>query len=153
MIQLYKRSFDASRSDEQWENEKVEWNHPRWVRYSTRADGLLRWMRWAYEQGGIFMNKYRHIPVVYFIQCNGEGGPIKIGVTTKLHGRIDQMRVNNPFPLTLLGAVMGDEGLERFVQGFFEEYRITGEWFEASKPLLDYIEEEARTAWECDKCS
>lgn len=63
---------------------------------------------------------------VYFIEC---GGRIKIGHSTDIPARMDQLASGNPFPLVLLGAVAGSLALERHIHKHMAAYRLNREWF------------------------
>ena len=83
--------------------------------------------------------------LVYFIQCNGEHGPIKIGKSTQLGGRLEEFRVANPYPLNVLALVRLDQTwqmnlLEKRLQIRLAQHRVHGEWFEPSPPVLAVVE-------------
>jgi hypothetical protein len=81
--------------------------------------------------------------VIYFIQRDDDG-PIKIGTTRFMRDRLASLRVGSPQPLTLLGVMPGDLGMERHIHGRFSHLRLKGEWFEPAPELLRFIAEEAR---------
>ena len=78
---------------------------------------------------------------VYFIQC-GEGGPVKIGVSTSISQRLEDLQVANPVGLILRGAVPGSRMLESYYHKLFAAQRIRGEWFHS----CDTMEIVMRTA-------
>lgn len=78
--------------------------------------------------------------VVYFLSYERHG--IKIGYTRNLQGRLSQLRIASPFPLTLIGSIETDdpEGLERYAHQFFEAYKINSEWFSIDEiEIFDFI--------------
>jgi hypothetical protein len=81
--------------------------------------------------------------MVYFVQCNGLDGPIKIGYVSSpdnLAMRMRDLQVGNPYPLAVVGTIK-DASFEDECELHhkFEEYSIRGEWFESSKALKMYI--------------
>lgn len=79
---------------------------------------------------------------VYFIQSLGPGSPIKIGVTKDPRARLAQLQTASPYPLSLIGVIpKSGRRVEADLHRRFGEYRITGEWFEPSKEIVDYIME------------
>jgi hypothetical protein len=78
---------------------------------------------------------------VYFI-AQGEGGPIKIGYTTKkATWRLSELQVASPQPLVLLAVIQGDREVEVELHTRFADLRIRGEWFERGDALMDFIED------------
>ena len=77
--------------------------------------------------------------VVYFIQ-QGDGGPVKIGVTEGCASRrLDQLQVGSPEPLCLIGTVRGDVRTEQEFKERFARFRVRGEWFEPSFEIMNAI--------------
>lgn len=76
---------------------------------------------------------------VYFIQCNGPGGPIKIGIAADPKKRLLAIASAMPFPVRLLKSAPGTEADERAVHRIFRESRLVGEWFRETQELLAYI--------------
>lgn len=77
---------------------------------------------------------------VYFIAYERHG--IKIGYTRNLQGRLNQLRIASPFPLTLIGSIETDdpESLERYAHQFFDAYKINSEWFSIDEiEIFDFI--------------
>lgn len=72
---------------------------------------------------------------VYFAQAN-YGGPIKIGCSYDRDLRAQTLQKDLPFDLVLIGWAPGGFFRERFVQGYFRNYQIRGEWFEPLPELL-----------------
>lgn len=77
---------------------------------------------------------------VYFAQCNGSRGPIKIGTATDVERRIAELAVGNPYGIKLLLAICAPAGIEKELHYHFGWARIRGEWFEATDRLLDLID-------------
>jgi len=77
--------------------------------------------------------------VVYFIR-QGADGPVKIGTSTDLQLRLQQLQCSNPHPLTVLAAVPGDERRELEIHIALSPHRLHGEWFAAHQEVLDFID-------------
>jgi len=74
--------------------------------------------------------------VVYFFRS----GPfIKIGTTTKLKHRLQNVQTSHPTPVVLAGAVRGDKRLERELHRRFATLRVNGEWFREVDDLAVYV--------------
>lgn len=78
--------------------------------------------------------------LVYFIS-GGEGTAVKIGFTTDLRTRLKRLQSASPVHLLVLAKVEGDRALEREYHRRFARYRLHGEWFKLSQPLLAQIRE------------
>lgn len=72
---------------------------------------------------------------VYFIQ-RGEGGPIKIGVSTDVATRLRSLQAKSSELLVLLGTLPGGAELEQALHGRFRDQKVEGEWFRLSPELL-----------------
>ena|ERR1035437_7064974 len=81
--------------------------------------------------------------MIYFLQCNGENGPIKIGYSTNadtLTTRMEDFSTGNPYPLRLLGTIThASEMDEHALQRRFASLRLRGEWFNGDYRLKAYI--------------
>ena len=76
---------------------------------------------------------------VYFVQA-GVFGPIKIGHTdSDPQKRIATIQTAHHEKLRLLACVQGSRADERALHQRFAEFRLHGEWFQASPELLDCI--------------
>lgn len=73
----------------------------------------------------------------YFVQAKG-GGPIKIGRTTQFSYRMNKLRLGCPFPLRVLGILLGDH--EAMLHQRFADDRLHGEWFKVSWELAVFME-------------
>lgn len=75
----------------------------------------------------------------YFIQAD-IGGPIKIGKTNDIRGRIETFQVGCPFRLVVLAtAPNSGETSERSLHKRFASQRVHGEWFEPHPALEELI--------------
>lgn len=74
-------------------------------------------------------------PIVYFLGCNGK---VKIGTTTDLPRRHNDLSMGNP-DLTLLATILGGHREERELHERFREYRVRGEWFRLEGKLAEYV--------------
>jgi hypothetical protein len=89
----------------------------------------------------VFDNGYlREGEVVYFLQMEGNNGPIKIGYTTNIKRRIDQIQPHCPQPLKLLLCIRGTYLDEQRIHAKFEDYALQYEWFSPDINLINYIE-------------
>jgi len=76
---------------------------------------------------------------IYFVQ----GLPslrIKIGFSVAPRKRLKALSTGSPERLRLLCTIKGTQTEERALHHKFREYRIGGEWFHSSQPLLDHID-------------
>lgn len=89
------------------------------------------------RHGGFPKAAQSHPSVVYFVQV--EDGPIKIGTTTNLPGRLDELQVAQPQRLDLLAVVPGGRAEESGLHKLFEADRIRGEWFRPTATLLAHV--------------
>lgn len=69
--------------------------------------------------------------------CNA----IKIGVATDVTRRVKSPSTAHPYPLKLLGTIKGGRDLERALHRRFQEYRLGGEWFEATPELQEAVQQ------------
>lgn len=76
---------------------------------------------------------------VYFIQSDGPDGPIKIGVSMSVKGRMRDLQVANPKPLRLIGKMPGSSRDERKIHRQFKHLHIRGEWFRPGNDLLIFV--------------
>lgn len=86
---------------------------------------------------------------VYFIQCNGPDGPIKIGRASDVKKRLHALQSGNPYELALLGHARFDDAafVEGGLHGAFEKFRIRGEWFRCDPVILE-VARDASTAYQ-----
>lgn len=76
--------------------------------------------------------------VIYFVQ-QGQSGPIKIGRTRNIRGRLDQMANNNSCELLVRALVPGSVMLERELHMRFGRHLLRGEWFHPHPEIVGYI--------------
>lgn len=77
--------------------------------------------------------------VVYFIQSDAPGFPIKIGVASDARRRLSTLQVSSHAKLNLLGTIPGDEGVEWKLHRRFARHHLSGEWFAPNGNLAEYI--------------
>lgn len=82
-------------------------------------------------------NRKRPSLFTYFIGC--EVGPLKIGIARCAYQRLQTLQTANPSEMFLYAYAPGGLDLERQLHREFKEYRIRGEWFERSEPILRRI--------------
>lgn len=76
---------------------------------------------------------------VYFVQA-ATGGPIKIGTANDVRRRVKELQMCCPVPLRIIHYIPGGgRYLEGKLHKAFALHRLHGEWFDASRELLDYI--------------
>lgn len=75
---------------------------------------------------------------LYIVQCNGEAGPIKIGMARDVAKRIAQFRIANPYPLTCLAQHQAPYEAERLIHARFSHAALGGEWFAAVPELVEF---------------
>lgn len=78
-------------------------------------------------------------------------GPVKIGISSDINGRMPGIQNGNPRPLSLLGVLPFIDRLaardgERDLHERFADHRLSGEWFDPDPTLLSYIGTYARPA-------
>jgi len=71
--------------------------------------------------------------VTYFLQ-RGEGGPIKIGITSNLAARVRSLSTGSAEPLRVLATLPGDH--EEALHLKLASHRKCGEWFGPSPAVL-----------------
>ena len=94
--------------------------------------------------------------VVYFVQCNGEDGPIKIGKSSCWAKRFNGMTTDNPYPIVVLALVTLNQAwqmdaLEKGIHRHLAKHRVRGEWFEACRSVRKVVEA-AKTLSTVDFC-
>lgn len=82
-------------------------------------------------------NRRRPSTYVYFIAA--ERGPIKIGKARQPYARLQNLQTAHPEQLFVLAFGGGGDGLERSLHKEFADYRMAGEWFHRSDPILRRI--------------
>jgi hypothetical protein len=72
---------------------------------------------------------------VYFVECMGGDGHIKIGYSKNPVARLPKLETGCPYPLKLIAFYKAPQELEFFLHFLFRDLRETGEWFRAA-PVL-----------------
>jgi hypothetical protein len=82
---------------------------------------------------------FRHsLTTVYFIAAP-DVAMIKIGKTVDLKKRMATLRTMSPAPLELACTIEYDAGLEARIHQYLKKYRSHGEWFHATKEVVDFM--------------
>jgi hypothetical protein len=83
----------------------------------------------------------RRPAAIYFIQCNGPKGPIKIGQAVDPNRRLSELRIGCPYPMSMLVTFQPEDAdlEERRLHLVFRHLRIHGEWFEFATELLAFV--------------
>lgn len=79
------------------------------------------------------------IKQLYVIR-RGDHGPYKIGVSAQPETRLKGLQTAVAEPLTLVAKIEGNEQDEKEIHERFARYRLEGEWFCVSEPILNWIE-------------
>lgn len=74
---------------------------------------------------------------VYFARS---GNKVKIGVATKVNGRISTIQSGSPAKIELLACIPGGPQMERKMHARFAKLRIRGEWFRYKGELMEYVQ-------------
>jgi len=75
---------------------------------------------------------------VYFAQCNGPGGPIKIGRSQDAEKRMRGLRVDCPYPIALVALAPRNMSEKEIIEAFMDSW-LHGEWFVESPELRSFI--------------
>lgn len=73
----------------------------------------------------------------YFI--GGKSGPIKIGFTLDLARRLRQVQAHCPGRVAVLASIPGGRAEEAAYHLQFSKWRLHGEWFDRSRPIMSEI--------------
>lgn len=78
--------------------------------------------------------------IVYFI-LDTYSNSVKIGYTTikGLRKRLETLQIGTPYELKLLGALWGNQKIEKQIHEQFSFSHIRGEWFHYTQELEDFI--------------
>lgn len=77
---------------------------------------------------------------VYFAQQAGDTeGPVKIGFSSDMKARVKNLSVASVGGITILATIAGGKETEAYFHEKFEAYRISGEWFEMSHDIAEFI--------------
>ena len=76
--------------------------------------------------------------MIYFIQVENNG-PIKIENAKKPEQRLKTLQIGNPKKLNLIAVIPGDPRLESKIHRDLKGFRRSGEWFNPTTEVLDYI--------------
>lgn len=99
---------------------------------SARLDAALR----AVAERGERPQRHQRL---YFIR-RGENGPIKIGVSEHVAGRVKQLRTGSDESMHVLADIEQTAELnERLLHARFAQHRKAGEWFAPAPELLAFI--------------
>lgn len=87
---------------------------------------------------------------VYFIMYgNAQGAKVKIGTCKNVKNRLAGLRTGVPGKARIYYVTPGGTGLERELHRKFAEDRVSGEWFQYSQAIRDWIkQDEERRAHE-----
>jgi len=89
---------------------------------------------------------------VYFVRA-GEDGPIKIGVSSDVDGRIKSLQTDAPAELHLLAVLDGaGRDVEQSLHVRFADGRLTGEWFQPTDELLATVKAVNEGQWMSTAC-
>lgn len=132
------------------------------------SDKVMEWRRkwhgrsysglhpWDERQDGLGRGKNTEtIGSVYFIQ-SVLGGPIKIGFSTEVHGRLGWLQTAHAAELRILGQIdQATYKTEGELHRQFSALRVAGEWFHPGLALVEWLAErgiEAKASETCAGC-
>lgn len=78
--------------------------------------------------------------MIYFIRA-GDNGPIKIGITKEITGRVKGLQTAHYEDLQIVGVMPGDRNLETTLHNKFSQHHIRGEWFQPAEEILTFVQE------------
>lgn len=134
-VAAWMRELDEEGCIQVYEVDGIEYLHlPKWEKYFSKQKRADR-SKFPAPPG---VEDAEPTPCVYFVQ-RGDGGPIKVGTTTGLEGRLKSLRTAVPNLVVLRVIEGGDRALEKRLHRQFEADRIDGEWFAPTPALLAYI--------------
>lgn len=82
---------------------------------------------------------------IYFIQVDG-GGPIKIGITRHdPRQRMVKIQSDCPWPVSLIGVVMGGLDDEASLHRELSQFNTQGEWFNPTAEVISAVERTLKT--------
>lgn len=76
---------------------------------------------------------------VYFAQARTDQATVKIGFTSDLAKRQQNMSVSTPGGVAILATLPGSRETESYLHDKFEDDRLNGEWFRYSEAIRDFI--------------
>lgn len=76
---------------------------------------------------------------VYFAQARVDLSTVKIGFTSDLAKRQQNMSVSTPGGMTILATLPGSRETEEYLHEMFAEDRLNGEWFRFSEPVRQFV--------------
>ncbi len=82
--------------------------------------------------------------MIYFLGCQEF---VKIGFTNTatleaVHSRIRLFDVGNPFEITILGVMAGNQSVEFSLHRRFNSLKVKGEWFRVEETLTSFLRTE-----------
>lgn len=86
---------------------------------------------------------------IYFVTCDVDGFPVKIGMSGDVTERMRDIRTALPYPVKLLGTFSGTSKDETAIQAKFRSFKLTGEWFQRTPELMAYIAEVCVSVRDC----
>ena len=83
---------------------------------------------------------YHGMKGIYVIRC-GQSNYYKIGRTSNLSHRLDNLMCGNPYPIILCKFITSNHNglLEKGLHKILKDYRHQGEWFELSDKIFSLV--------------
>lgn len=103
-------------------------------------DQSISGLLWPSLKDPILALLRRDSRLVYFVQCEDEFGPVKIGISDDVQRRLADLQSCNPYPLRLLTVISGGLLMEQALHKRFGKWRRNGEWFSYSAELRTFVE-------------
>ncbi len=91
------------------------------------------------EVARVFEPAQPRIQCVYFVSCEVDGFPIKIGLASNISHRLVHLQNALPYKVCLLGSMPGDRETEHDLHVGFSNIWLRGEWYRREPELLDYV--------------
>jgi hypothetical protein len=68
-----------------------------------------------------------------------DDGPVKIGITAHIKRRLYALQHAHPYKLVVLAKYLAEDSEETKLHELFKQYRLSGEWFERSPAIKEFI--------------
>lgn len=80
--------------------------------------------------------------VYFLLYGNGNGAKVKIGTSKNVNGRLAILKTGVPGKARVYYVTPGNIALERNLHRKFAEDRVSGEWFQFSQAIRDWIKQD-----------
>lgn len=90
------------------------------------------------------------IPTTVYVIATHDGSAVKVGLTSDVEQRLENLQAANPWPLVLIATFThsAPRMLEGLLHRWLEPARLHHEWFDARHPLVaDWLRHGADPDW------